>query len=315
MEFNHNNIKLVKTDCLALLKTISNDSIDLIATDPPYYKVKTDSWDRLLKNKGEFFHWQDQILAEYQRVLKPTGSLYIFCGPYLASETEILVGTHFRVLNHIVWRKPRGRHLGCNKESLTKYFPQTERIIFAESRKRQPFHYEPIRSHLADTLKEAGITNKQINLATDTQMSHHWTSRSQFSLPAEKHYDTLRRIAPKLKPWRQLHSEYMAIRLGPRRRGRFFAVTKHVPFTDVWDFPSAQFYPGKHPCEKPVALMRHIVETSSKPGALVLDGFAGSATTAIAAHQLDRKFIGSEMGETEFNHAVDRLTECLTSRL
>jgi len=39
--------------------------------------------------------------------------------------------------------------LGCNKESLRKYFPQkTEHILFAESKKKLPFAFEPIRCYL-----------------------------------------------------------------------------------------------------------------------------------------------------------------------
>lgn len=313
MDFQHQKIRLVRCDCLELLQGIPDNSIDLIATDPPYYKVKADDWDRQWPTKAAFFTWLEEVLKEYHRVLKPTGSLYIFCGPYLAAETELLVGKHFRVLNHIAWRKPSGRHNGCNKESLTKYFPQTERIIFAESKKRRDFQHEPIRSHIADTLTRAGVTSKHVNEATGTKMSGHWVGRSQFTLPSESHYNTLKRLAPGLKPYKQLHSEYVAIRERMGRTGRYFAVTKHVPYTDVWDFPVVQPYPGKHPCEKPLPLMRHIIEASSRPDDVVLDTFVGSGSTAIAAARLGRQFIGCEMGETEFNQAKERITHSLTT--
>jgi adenine-specific DNA-methyltransferase len=35
------------------------------------------------------------------------------------------------------------------------------------------------------------------------------------------------------------------------------------------------WYPGKHPCEKPLELMKYIVQASSRPGDTVLDTFAG----------------------------------------
>lgn len=312
MEFHHQNIRLINADCLALLKTIPDNSIDLVATDPPYYKVKEESWDRQWATKTTFFEWLNEVLVEYHRVLKPTGSLYIFCGPYLAAETELIVGKTFRVLNHIAWRKPSGRHNGCNKESLTKFFPQTERIIFAESRKRRAFQYEPIRSHIADTLAKAGVTSKQVNEATCTQMSGHWVGASQFTLPSQANYRILKRLAPGLKPYKELRAEYVAIREREGRSGRYFSVTKHVPFTDVWDFPVVQPYPGKHPCEKPLDLMSHIVRTSSRRGDVVLDTFVGSGSTAIAAAKLGRKFIGCEMGKVEYRQAVDRITHSLT---
>lgn len=307
MEYNKNKIRLVKADCLKLLKSLDDDSVDLIATDPPYYKVKSDDWDRQWNTKAAFFAWLDQVLAEYQRVLKPTGSLYLFCGPYLAAETELLVGQHFKVLNHIVWRKPTGRHLGCNKESLTKYFPQTERIIFAESTKRRAFHYEPIRRHLADTVKRAGMSSKAVNEATATQMSGHWFGRSQFAFPSRENYQILRKLAPKLRPYDKLHAQYKRLRSRHGRKGRHFGVTKQVPYTDVWDFPVVNPYPGKHPCEKPLALMEHIIRSSSRPGGLVLDTFAGSGSTAIATRRLKRRFLGCELGESQFAQAMGRL--------
>lgn len=305
--YQQNKIKLVNSDCLHLLKTLDDNSVDLIATDPPYYKVKADDWDRQWATKTDFFHWLDKVLKECQRVLKPTGSIYLFCGPYLAAETELLMGQHFRVLNQIVWRKPSGRWNGCNKESLTKYFPQTERIIFAESTKKKPFQYEPIRHHLTHSIKVAGVSSKRVNEATKTQMSGHWFGTSQFAFPSRENYQILRKLAPALKPYDKLRAEYVNIRKKAGRHGRKFAVTKHVPYTDVWDFKVVQPYQGKHPCEKPLPLMEHIINTSSNEGDLVLDLFTGSGSTPIAARNLNRAFIGSEMGEKEYGQAIARL--------
>ncbi len=119
----------------------------------------------------------------------------------------------------------------------------------------------------------------------------------------------MRKLAPELKPYDKLRAEYVAIRKQAGRHGRKFAVTKHVPYTDVWDFKVVQPYPGKHPCEKPLPLMEHIIQTSSNEGDLVLDPFTGSGSTPIAARNLKRAFIGSEMGEKEYGQAVARLEQ------
>lgn len=65
----------------------------------------------------------------------------------------------------------------------------------------------------------------------------------------------------------------------------------------------------KHPTEKPVSLMQHYIENSTKIGETVLDPFMGSGTTGIAAIQSGRKFIGIEKDEKWFNVAVKRLSE------
>jgi adenine-specific DNA-methyltransferase len=107
-----------------------------------------------------------------------------------------------------------------------------------------------------------------------------------------------------VKPYSQLKAEYKTI----KEQRRHFAVTKHVPYTNVWDFKPVQWYPGKRPCEKPLDLMRHIIETSSRPGDVVLDTFTGSGSTAIACRELGRAFHGCEMGEIELEGAVKRLS-------
>lgn len=51
------------------------------------------------------------------------------------------------------------------------------------------------------------------------------------------------------------------------------------------------------PTQQPLALYRRIIEASSNPGDLVLDPFAGCATTCVAAEQLQRKWAGIDIDE------------------
>jgi len=255
-------------------------------------------------SKHAFFDWLHAVLVELARVLRPGGSLYLFAGPHLATRVELAVAEHFKVLNHVIWRKPSGRHNGCCKEQLRRYFPQTEHIVFAESRKKLPFAFESIRAHLDDARKAAGVSRREVDVACGCQMSGHWFDRSQWSFPSEAHYSTMAGLfGGLLRPYGEVKAEYRSI----KQQERFFAVSKHVHYTNVWDFKPVQWYPGKHPCEKPLDLMRHIVAASSRPGDLVLDAFAGSGSTALACRELDRRFIGCELGEAEFDLAVGRL--------
>jgi adenine-specific DNA-methyltransferase len=58
---------------------------------------------------------------------------------------------------------------------------------------------------------------------------------------------------------------------------------------------------------KPEALLRRILEISTKPGDLVLDPFLGCATTTAVAHKLGRRYIGIEIGEHATTHCVTRM--------
>ena len=62
-----------------------------------------------------------------------------------------------------------------------------------------------------------------------------------------------------------------------------------------------------HPTEKPLELMRKIVLNASNPGDVVLDPFMGTGTTAVAALDLGRRFIGIELDERWFDAACHRI--------
>ncbi|WP_282604978.1 DNA methyltransferase, partial [Vibrio crassostreae] len=79
---------LIHADCLTYLKTLEDNSVDLILTDPPYFQVKRNAWDNQWPDVASFLAWLDEVLLEFWRILKPSGSLYLFCGSKLASDTE-----------------------------------------------------------------------------------------------------------------------------------------------------------------------------------------------------------------------------------
>lgn len=63
----------------------------------------------------------------------------------------------------------------------------------------------------------------------------------------------------------------------------------------------------KHPAQKPLEVMRWLVNALSEEGELVVDPFAGSGTTGIASVQLQRKFIGIEINPDYIQLAIDRI--------
>lgn len=72
--------------------------------------------------------------------------------------------------------------------------------------------------------------------------------------------------------------------------------------TDVWRLPAIATWEkscGKHPTQKPLALLTRIILSSTKKGAWILDPFAGSSTTGIASNLIGRRFLGIEK-EREF---------------
>lgn len=76
----------------------------------------------------------------------------------------------------------------------------------------------------------------------------------------------------------------------------------------TWRYGTVKTNRPDHPCPKPLPLMRELIELFTDPGETILDPFAGSGTTLVAAKQLGRRAIGIELSEEYCRVAVDRLT-------
>ena len=76
--------------------------------------------------------------------------------------------------------------------------------------------------------------------------------------------------------------------------------------------PQSNFKDGKfHEFQKPRELLERIIEIGSKPGDLVYDPFMGSGTTAIAAQNLGRRWIGSELKKEHVETIIRRTGDAL----
>jgi site-specific DNA-methyltransferase (adenine-specific) len=88
---------------------------------------------------------------------------------------------------------------------------------------------------------------------------------------------------------------------------------------DVWDeFPRVcgtfKERQGWHPCQMPENLLRRIITVSSNPFDCVLDPFSGSGTTAAAAYQLHRNYVGVEISEEYVENSNERLAQLKKQR-
>lgn len=85
---------------------------------------------------------------------------------------------------------------------------------------------------------------------------------------------------------------------------------------DVWSLPAIGRWEkafGKHPTQKPLALLIRTLLASTRENEWVLDPFAGSCTTGIAAHLLHRRFFGIDISAEYLSLGVKRLHEADTA--
>jgi site-specific DNA-methyltransferase (adenine-specific) len=90
------------------------------------------------------------------------------------------------------------------------------------------------------------------------------------------------------------------------------ALNGNKQMKDVWRLPSIAPWEkncGKHPTQKPLALLSRIILASTKPNAWILDPFTGSSTTGIAANLFNRKFVGIDKEESFLQMSIKRKLE------
>ena len=65
-------------DCIDYLKTLASGSVDMVLTDPPYFKIVKNSWDNQWQTEQDYLDWCMQWTRECIRVLKPNGSMIVW---------------------------------------------------------------------------------------------------------------------------------------------------------------------------------------------------------------------------------------------
>lgn len=314
-----------KIDALELLKTLDDKSIDLILTDPPYYKLLNISWDKQWKTKDEYLNWLEEIIKECQRVLKDNGSFYMFASAEMSWYVEGVIRKYFKVLNHIRWRDKASWSLRNNREELRRYINNSEEIIFAEQFNTENAYngevnnirsniFEPLRKYLDEARKKAGLTYKDVNkllgsAITGGGMATHYFgihTCGQWTLPTEKHYNKLKEhmeLKPYediLKQYEELKKEYEELNKEYQTLRRTFNLKVDIPYNNTWNFKQTKTKKGRHPCEKPEELISHIINVSSNENDLVLDMFAGSCSVPKCCEKLNRRCIAGDLDDTYF---------------
>lgn len=312
--YQDEHVTLYHGDSLEIIPTLE-PGIGSLLTDPPYFKVKQDEWDNQWDKAGEFLAWMGDWLDLTKPLLEPNASVWVFASPAMTSSVERLIGERFRVLNSIRWVKEAGWHQKAQLSSMRRYLTPWEGLVFAEQRGNDSTSksgewesvHEPIRQYLNCLRESAGLTVNDVNAAWQAmrgskgQTPGHWYSKSQWLMPTPEHYAwMLETLGVQARDYTSLRNEYEESR-------RPFSMGERATATDVWSFPTVKPYPGKHPCEKPLSMLAHMIETSTRQGWTILDPFAGSGSTLEAAAKAGRNAIGIEKDESYCEQIAKRL--------
>lgn len=325
------NVQLWNADCLDVLPLLGQ--VDAIITDPPYMGVVKEEWDNQWETDADFLLFVDSLLAEFHAHLAANGSLYFFSSPQMAGRVEVAIRNRFNVLNNIVWDKGATRKgvagTGIDVTALRRFWSSgTERLIFAEKYGADTTYQGAligenetywtacekakssiIGDYLRGEFAKAGATNRDIAALFPSKTGgltgcvSNWLNGA--NIPIAEQYETIKAYLNR-NGGDYLRREYEDLRLEYEDLRRPFCLEPHFQWGEVWNFAPLNKH-KRHPCEKPTSIMAHILNISSKKGAVVLDPFAGTGTTGIACIRSGRKFIGIERDAKYFEIAKERI--------
>ena len=280
--------RLLIGDNLPHLRSLPDESVDLVYLDPPF--LTGQKWENLEGYHAEDVEFDDRSfdnaepppketvgfimlmpprdaayltfmalrLAELRRVLKTTGSIYLHCDSKQSHNLRVVMDMLFgrgNFRNHIAWFR------SVFIQNCTKHiYPRAQDHILFYGKSDKAYFQPPRRPR--DPEQDA----KNFNKVDADGRKYRWEQKGRG------------RDAPKFKS--------------------YLDEVKDLHITDLWSerellYQSGAFRTG-WPTEKPMQIMQRIVESSSREGDLVLDPFAGSGTTLVAAELLKRRWIGIE---------------------
>lgn len=299
-------------DSLELLRKMPSGSVSLVLTDPPYHTTKKANiyGDKDFEEDQHFVEWMQQYAVEWRRVLRPNGSLFLFCSSAMAARLEVMLSGSYNILSSIVWTKPNepgfdGWKGKMKKEALRQFYAHSERVIFAEPAVEGNLHRSPFAQYLREVRKQCGLSGHQL-----TEIIGEYGAVNHGG--AVSNWETGRNI-PSREQYQKMCDAFIAtgkVASMPPYEDvvRIFRMDGSKQFTDVWDFYSVRPYKGKHPAEKPNDMLVHMIEATTFPGDIVLDCFSGSGSTALAALQLGRRAIAIDIEEDWATQAAARVS-------
>ena len=315
-------IQLHLGDCLEVMKDIPDKSIDAVITDPPYYRIVDNDWDKQWRTLDEYIDWIELAAVEWRRIIKDNGSIYVFADDKVCAYVQTRLDKHFLLLNNLVWHKTTNM-ARMYSNGFRCYAPITERILFYsaqydptgwETVKLDMNNFVPLREYFRQYQEAIGLNIKQINARLGHRKAEHafyWNS-TQWDLPTPETYAELRKLPSNHgfipREYEDLRREYEDLRREYEDLRRVFNADDST--LDVISGPIVSARDNtEHPTTKPLWLMSRIIKVSTNPDMTVLDCFMGSGTTGVACVQTGRNFIGIEIDPTYFKIAEKRIHE------
>ena len=277
--------RILTGDSFELIKDISDNSIDLIITSPPYADIINYGKNISVQKPNEYVDWLLPLFNEIQRVLKPSGSFILnindtckggYRNPFVyeliyRSQKE----TKLKFYDTYIWHKMNGIPNGSPK----RFRNNTEFIFhFVKDQKKLKFYMDRV-------LKEPAESNKE-------RRKYNWTITTHGETKDGKRTN-------------KKTINYLTGSTNKTKEGYELPETKRTLPDLVRPDNVVRFHTAghardntiKHPAPFYKDLPAHYIKFLTDEGDVVLDVFSGIGTTGLACKELNRDYIGMELNE------------------
>lgn len=257
--------KFLFGDVIEVLRRHKDEQFDLVIADPPYniivnqktkldkshglplmggaWKIFDELWDKY--DFSTYFNFTLEYLQEVKRVVRPTGSIWIF-GTYhnIGIVNTCLRLLDIEIINEVIWYKSNAFPNLANRRLTASH----ENILWAHkgSPKKRKYYFDSSYAKSVGSSEDALKTlNKQM--------------RTVWSIPNNKQ--------------------------------------KH------------ELVKGSYPTQKPLKVLRRLIQLSTRPGDTILSIFSGSGSDACAAIETNRNSVSIENSVNAVEHAAGRICE------
>jgi site-specific DNA-methyltransferase (adenine-specific) len=321
--------------CLLESDKIESGSVDLILTDLPFGTMKGINKDFVgYGRKDHDGHLWDvvidtaKVMETANRILRKNGKMVLFAQDPFSTELKNKAIPNLPFNYSMIWEKDNFANALIAKKSPVNYYEDV--LVFSKNSDYEGLH--PLRPYFKIVMDFIGLNLKQINVKLGDRRAEHTfyvTSKkaiigeigqkadhvtrvgsTQFELCTEETYLELIEVfgIDKMNSFKDF--EYL--KEIDNQFKKQFASTFNLWQGNKYKSNILKYkkdYTGHHPTQKPILLLEDLIKTFSNKNDLVVDLTIGSGSTAIAALNTKRNYIGIEKNKNYFDLANNRITE------
>ena len=303
MEMN----KIYCMDCVEYMKGLSNEYVDLIIADPPYYKAINEKWDKQWKTEEEYLNWTQHWFNECVRTLKPTGVFYCYGNFDIISKQKVLIfDKQLNFRQNITLSKGLRSIAGRTSDKLRMFPTASEYLLYYV--KQDEFFDTPFSRIMKQKMNELNLTQSDISKlelsknGKPTGWVHNKLKGIQ--IPTENQWSKICKLFNISNDYNILVDQY---------KNERYTFNLPTGVTDVWEFTPDKVRYG-HKTQKPQDITDRIIKASSNEGNLVYIPFAGSGSEIVPCIKNNRNYIATELNNDYIENIINKRIDKLLKR-